>query len=78
MKINDLEEKIMSCWSTSDDVELLMRLQFDREERMSTDEIMNALTGIITFHNMRCTELFEMYEQCIKMFHDETSTKKET
>lgn len=75
MKIYELEEKIMAAWSTANDVELLMRQQFDGKEPMSEDDIMNAMIGIVLLHNMRCTELFETYEQCIKQFHDENSIK---
>ncbi len=77
MKIHELEEKIISCWNTTSDIELLMRQQFDGKEPMSEDDIMNAMIGIITLHDMRCSELFETYEQCIRLFHDERSTKKE-
>lgn len=77
MKVYELEEKIMSAWSTKEDIELLMRQQFDGEEPMTEDEIMNAMIGIITLHDMRCSELFKLYEQCVKQFHDERSTKRE-
>ena len=63
----DLEEKIMNAWSTKEDLELLMRHYMDRAEVMTEDEVANALLGIISLHDMRCSELFDTYTKAFKL-----------
>jgi hypothetical protein len=67
LKPFELEDKIMSAWSTKEDLELLMRHHMDREQIMTEDEIANALLGIISLHDMRCNELFDTYTKVFKL-----------
>jgi hypothetical protein len=63
--IIDLESAIMVAWQTSEDIDLLFRHYGDAPRPMTEDEVMNALLGIKTLHDMRCEALMEKY--CQKM-----------
>lgn len=60
-----LEEAIMHVWSTSEDLETLLRQYMDAEEPPSEDEMANALIGIRTLHTMKCDQLFSLFESMI-------------
>jgi hypothetical protein len=61
----DLESAIMVAWQTSEDIDLLFRHYGDAPRPMTEDEVMNALLGIKSLHDMRCEALMEKY--CQKM-----------
>jgi hypothetical protein len=61
MSIYDLEQLIMNCWSTQEDVELLYENIMNND--MSKDDISNVLLGIAKLHNLRSQKLFDTYEQ---------------
>lgn len=59
----DLEEQIMSCWNTKDDINLLAESLLD--SNMDPDEIANALIGISQLHELRSKKLFNTFEYLI-------------
>lgn len=61
----DLESAIMLAWQTSDDLELLFQHYGDHPTPMTEDEVLNALLGIKTLHDLRCEKLMDTY--CRKM-----------
>jgi hypothetical protein len=61
----DLESAIMVAWQTSEDIDLLFKHYGDHPVPMSEDEVLNALLGIKTLHDMRMEALMEKY--CEKM-----------
>ena len=61
----DLESAIMLAWQTSEDIDLLFKHYGDHPTPMSEDEVLNALLGIKTLHDMRCESLMDKY--CQKM-----------
>jgi hypothetical protein len=61
----DLEQAIMACWNTSDDVKVLSENILDGEE-MTDDDISNTLIGIEHLHNLRMARLFSIFEEMIK------------
>ena len=61
----DLESAIMVAWQTSEDIDLLFKHYGDAPRPMTEDEVMNALLGIKTLHDMRCEHLMDTY--CKKM-----------
>ena len=61
----DLESAIMVAWQTSEDIDLLFKHYGDHPVPMSEDEVLNALLGIKTLHDMRCEALMDAY--CKKM-----------
>ena len=71
MKVNDLEDKIMKVWSTSDDIDILLNwisdhvLIYDVEADAGEDELMNLLIGIKSLHHQRCHVLFRDFEKVL-------------
>lgn len=59
----ELENNIMSCWNTADDIKLLADQISNKG--MSEDEIKNALLGILSLHEMRCQKLMDTFEDLI-------------
>ena len=71
MIVNDLEDKIMKVWSTSDDIDLLLDwisdhvLIYDTDTYAGEDELMNLLIGIKSLHHQRCHALFKDFEKVL-------------
>ena len=68
MKVNDLEEKILGVWSTSDDIDLLLDWISDHVliyDDAGEDELMNLLIGIKSLHHQRCHVLFRDFEKVL-------------
>ena len=61
----DLEQQIMKCWNVTDDIKMLRRAMLDGERALTTDQIDNALLGIITLYEMRFEETFATFEQLV-------------
>lgn len=59
-KINDLESKIMDCWSITDGIKTLREISDVR--KIGNDELQNALLGIETLYNMKFELLFTTFE----------------
>jgi hypothetical protein len=60
----DLEEAIMSCWGTKEDIQLVSERVLEDDE-LSQDSLANVLTGMAEMHDMRCKKLFEIFEEMI-------------
>ena len=66
MKVNDLEDKIMSVWGTAEDIDTLLYRYLDSPaERLTEDDISNTLLGIKTLHDQRCQKLWDAFEQVL-------------
>ena len=71
MKVNDLEDKIMKVWNTTDDIDLLLNwisdhvLIYDVESDADEDELMNLIIGIKGLHHQRCHALFKGFEKVL-------------
>ena len=71
MKVNDLEDKIMKVWNTTDDIDLLLNwisdhvLIYDVESDADEDELMNLIIGIKGLHHQRCHALFKDFEKVL-------------
>lgn len=59
----DLEEALMSCWGTADDIKLVSEMVVDEG---SSEEIANALIGIRQLHEMKCKRAFAIFERMLK------------
>ena len=59
----NIEELIMRCWNTKEDIELLCDSILDG--KVSYEEIANTLLGLSMLHELRCRKLFSTYEKCI-------------
>lgn len=64
----ELEDAIMSCWGTQEDIRLVSE-RIMEDEDLSQDSLVNALEGIAEMHNMRCKKLFEIFESMISSGH---------
>tara|TARA_Y100000004_G_scaffold190016_1_gene246500 strand:- start:1338 stop:1583 length:246 start_codon:yes stop_codon:yes gene_type:complete len=61
-----LEELITSLYQISEDIESMMRKEFDTEEGLTEDQKMNILIGMMELHKVRCEATFDCMEQLIK------------
>ena len=59
----DLEENIMSAWSSKEDIDLVLENVLEKD--LTKDEIANALMGISSLHQMRCEKLFDTFTAMI-------------
>jgi hypothetical protein len=69
---SDLEQAIMQCWQTSEDLELFFRYHGDAPKPMTEDEVANGLLGIKLLNDMRVwnaqdmhCRVFELNEHCV-------------
>ena len=66
MKVNDLEDEIMSVWATADDIDTLLYRYLDSPAGpMSEDDISNILFGIKALHDQRCQKLWDSFEKVL-------------
>ena len=70
-KLNDLEEKIMDCWSVCNDLETVYQQIVDEEREPTTTELINALMGMQQLYQWKFEQLFYKYEQVLKTQHKE-------
>ena len=67
MIVNDLEDKIMSVWTTADDIDTFLYRYLDSPAgELSEDDIANTLIGIKTLHEQRCQRLWDAFEEVVK------------
>lgn len=59
----DLEQAIMNCWHTSDDIELIIPQLLEGE--LDTDDVANLLLGIKELHNLRARQAMDILEQMV-------------
>jgi hypothetical protein len=59
----ELEDAIMACWHTSDDLKLVAQQILDGAD--DPDSLANALIGIQELHNLRCQRVFDIFEALI-------------
>jgi hypothetical protein len=55
----DLEQAIMACWHTSDDLEMLSRAAL--EDKLDVETVANVVQGIEALHKLRCENLFRIF-----------------
>ena len=66
MEAIDLEDEIMSVWSTTDDIDtLLYRYLESSAGPLSEDDISNTLLGIKALHDQRCQRLWDAFEKVL-------------
>lgn len=63
----DLEAAILDAWHTKDDLDLFLKGFMDHPDPMSEDEVANAILGLMTIHDLRCRQLYEVYKQVFKL-----------
>lgn len=70
----DLEQDIMTAWTTADDINLLLHSY----DRLSEDQRMNTLIGIHQMHTMRMNKLFETFEGFLKEYYQAMKSARTT
>ena len=60
-KASDLEDAIMQCWQTSDDLELFFKYHGDAPKPMTEDEVANGLLGLKLLNDMRIWNAQDMH-----------------
>ena len=60
----ELEDAIMACWHTADDLQLVAEQVAN--ESVSTDNCVNALVGLQAMHTMRCERVFAIFSALLK------------
>lgn len=59
----DLEQCIMACWHTADDIDLLIPQLLDGE--IDAEDAANLLLGIRELHNLRMRQTMDTFEQLV-------------
>jgi hypothetical protein len=75
-KIYDLEEKIMDCWSVTDDIDTTLSI-IDRTA-CDEDAVCNALIGIKTLYQTKFELLFETFEEVVREYYKTKSLSYST
>lgn len=60
----ELEQAIMACWNTGEDLKLLSSKVLEGD--ITDDDIANTLIGMERLHDMRCERVFEIFEELIR------------
>ena len=61
-----LEDRIMSVWSTKEDIDTLLWAVMDKPLPLSEDELANLIIGIAALHESRCQQLYDTYTNLLK------------
>lgn len=59
----DLEQAIMTVWSTADDLKLFSEAYYDGPREMTIDETYNHVAGIICMLELRMEKLYDTYKR---------------
>jgi hypothetical protein len=59
----DLEQAIMTVWSTADDLKLFSEAYYDGERVMTVDETFNHMEGIRCMLELRMEKLYDTYKR---------------
>lgn len=57
----DLEQQILSCWSITDDLEVLAKAVLEHDNFIK-DDMANVLIGLKIMYNLRFDEMFKTFE----------------
>jgi hypothetical protein len=72
-KVNELEKKIMDCWSICNDLTTIVDLIIYNEHEPEVEDIMVALNGMQQLYQWKFEQLFSKYEDVIGTQHNEMS-----
>lgn len=65
----DLEQAIMACWTTSDDLELAANSILDSAnagDETLVDRVVNLLNGLKELHDMRCSRVMDTFTDMLE------------
>ena len=61
-----LEELIQNTWQTKEDIENLLWKLTDAKTAPTEDGVQNVLIGLAEMHDIRCSMLFDCFENMMK------------
>lgn len=64
----DLEQKILSCWSITDELELIAR--YIKSGEVQTADIPSLLVGLNNLYNIKFDDLFNEFSKVNKFNHE--------
>lgn len=64
---SDIDEAIMQVWGTTEDLDMLIARHMDSPERMTEDELANALEAIKQMVDLRCWHLRDVYKKYFQL-----------
>lgn len=70
--MQELEQKILSCWQITDDLDEVFSY-FYEEEKIDNDKLANILLGLKEVYNIKFENTFNTYEQALKEYYDRKS-----
>ena len=59
---HDLEDKIMECWSVTDDIKVVYEELLNGTDKMSADEISSILSGMASLYNRKFERLWAVFD----------------
>lgn len=62
----DLEQALMTCWTTADDIELIANNLLDGPTKLDTDKVANLLIGLRELHNLRANHAINVLEELVR------------
>lgn len=62
----DLEQAIMACWHTTDDLDLLAENLLADAKVEDVELFANALIGLRQLHDLRVKKVFDIFEDMIE------------
>lgn len=60
----DFEQMIMECWHITSDLEMLEEGVLEKD--MTTDQIVNVVSGLKHVYEMRFNKMWDLFEQLIR------------
>lgn len=61
----DLEQAIMTCWTTCDDIDLIVNNLLEGSTKLDTDKVANLLIGLRELHNLRANHAIDVLEELV-------------
>jgi hypothetical protein len=64
---SDIDEAIMQVWATTEDLGMLITKYVDAPEKMTEDEVWNAMEGVKQMLDLRCWHLRDVYKKYFQL-----------
>jgi len=64
---SDIDQAILQVWGTTEDLDMLIARHIDAPEKMTEDELWNAMDGIKQVLELRCWHLRDVYKKYFQL-----------
>lgn len=71
----DLEQALMDCWHTSDDIEMILT-SVESDDPPSSSRLIFLLQGLKELHTLRASRAFEIFEEILVDLEPSLSSKE--